>query len=468
MKTAPSKIKLHLLKKADKEKDADTAKHIKDNVEALALAVWETIKNTDSKIKGSFCSIWIDEKTPLLAQYCLIEAATIIPSHVADQKAIKFRKNKKYPKGLQERRYHIDIQETDKVHKNARSFRPEYVINTNPDAITGPPIIDEKKIVLGGNSRAMTMQLIYSSGKGDIIKTALKEECGFYSCYGLTSEDITSLDEPILVRMLAFSANKDFKQAKRLVNDFNKTTTFDLDFSASVIALSSSIDRNNWMDLAKTLADSKDPNETMNSYLSTPKSLIFLRKLYSLKVITDATISSLTITNGPQEGLLNRRGRDLISELFLVDIIKDTHLLDYLKPREAALINMVAPYVIISSCCHPDFDITSDFQKAINGFTFKNPNTDALEQLQQSSFFDLGPIEEVKKSKRTRLLYHAISLNKPRKMSTALKKYADIAAKQNPKQVEMSETHKLDPGKALMVSFDAKPSPNSPSGYNFK
>lgn len=63
---------------------------------------------------------------------------------------------------MQERPYHSDAGEQDKVRGNALRLDPRLLINSNPDLTNGPPAVTDSGIVLGGNSRAMSIQLAYA------------------------------------------------------------------------------------------------------------------------------------------------------------------------------------------------------------------------------------------------------------------------------------------------------------------
>ena len=115
----------------------------------------------------------------LPARYVLLPLSGIVPSHNPNG----FAPSAAYPPQLQERDYSRDKNEQAKVLRNAARFEPALVLNSNPDAINGPPIIDADGFVLGGNSRTMSI-LLYAQGNpagwGEALRKALGEHCGVF------------------------------------------------------------------------------------------------------------------------------------------------------------------------------------------------------------------------------------------------------------------------------------------------
>jgi hypothetical protein len=132
------------------------------------------------------------------AHYEARELADIIPSHDPGN---GFARRADYPATAQERPYHSDRGEQDKVRRNALEFDPRYVVNNNPTAGNGPPIITKDGIVLGGNSRAMSLGLVY---QGDAEKAARYRQAlvNEAAVYGLDGAAIEGMKQPVLVRVL--------------------------------------------------------------------------------------------------------------------------------------------------------------------------------------------------------------------------------------------------------------------------
>ena len=131
----------------------------------------------------------------LPAKYRLVEVADLIPSH----DPITFAVNAKYPKGVQERAYDKSKEAQARVIDHAQNYEPSYTVNTNPDAINGPPVVTPNGTVLGGNSRTMSTVRLYRDGNGDVYRNMLRTKAAEY---GLKPEDVEGMKEPILVRQV--------------------------------------------------------------------------------------------------------------------------------------------------------------------------------------------------------------------------------------------------------------------------
>lgn len=132
----------------------------------------------------------------LPARYCLIPLTAIVPSNDPHT----FAPTPGYPAQLQERDYARDKNEQAKVTRNAARFEASLVLNSNPDAINGPPIIDADGYVLGGNSRTMSI-LLHAEGNpqgwADALRAALAGHCGVFGV-----PEVPDPQNWILVRVL--------------------------------------------------------------------------------------------------------------------------------------------------------------------------------------------------------------------------------------------------------------------------
>lgn len=131
------------------------------------------------------------------SEYYLMELDSLVPSHLFTT----FAKNKKYPANCQERNYHTDKQEQTKVNLNAKNLKAAFLINEDPTAVGGPPIITSDKIVLGGNSRVMSMQRAASSYP-DKWKAYVKFLKQRLSLFGYSPDDLQGFKKPVLVRVI--------------------------------------------------------------------------------------------------------------------------------------------------------------------------------------------------------------------------------------------------------------------------
>jgi hypothetical protein len=152
----------------------------------------------------------------LPAKYKLVEADTLLPSHNAEN----FAPNDKYPTGVQERAYHTSKEAQARIIQQSQNYDPRYTVNTNPDAVNGPPVVTPDGTVLGGNSRTMSTQRLYTRGQGAVYKDYLRENA---SQFGLQPEAVDAMKKPVLVREVATPPDVD--AARRLGSELNKNMT---------------------------------------------------------------------------------------------------------------------------------------------------------------------------------------------------------------------------------------------------
>jgi hypothetical protein len=174
-------------------------------------------------------------KTPtsdIPAKYKLVEASDLQPSHNAET----FAPNPKYPPGVQERAYHTSKEAQARVIQQEQNYDPRYTVNTNPDAVNGPPIVTPDGTVLGGNSRTMSTQRLYARGQGEAYRNYLSEKAGQF---GISPDVIKSMRSPVLVREIAAPA--DIEAARRLGSELNKNMTGALGVSERAVSAGKAI-----------------------------------------------------------------------------------------------------------------------------------------------------------------------------------------------------------------------------------
>lgn len=409
------------------------------------------------------------------ARYILTDVSRIIPSHIPDPLgAGPFSLHPSYPTDVQERRYHVDPGEANKVRSQAKNFIPSLVFNSNPDAINGPPVVDSKNIVLGGNSRAMTVDLVYADkDKAKETRALLSKDAPFY---GFTSKQVLEFDRPIIVRRVQFDAAKNKGKAREYVRLLNKSLTQDMDFASEMTAIASSLDgycfeagpdcENPWQVIASTLASAMSMQETtVNQYLRSRQSKEFLANLEKFGILNDRNRSKYL----GETGLLNKAGRELIIGLFLGRVVRDPLLIDLMSDRETELVSSISPSIVLSSCCDSRWDISLDFTDALRGYLEMNQSGLKLsEAMAQRSLFaeSNSTYQQIKDDPRKLFLLIVLDgllrRGASRLLSTGFMKYGRAAAGQNEQQIGLfgSVEEKLDPYsesiEALKKAFDGK------------
>jgi len=131
---------------------------------------------------------------PYKARYAVRELSDTYPSH----NPFSFEPNPDFHY-INDRDYSLPANRQRVVTASGSRFRPVKVINTNPDAINGPSIIDRYGNVLGGNNRRMALERVYSlnpKGAAEYRATLVAKAAHF----GLYPAELAKYKQPILVR----------------------------------------------------------------------------------------------------------------------------------------------------------------------------------------------------------------------------------------------------------------------------
>jgi hypothetical protein len=342
---------------------------IKQNTQVINETIETYLQNTDKQrnntadmILGAATKLAVTDAKGIVfenAHYALIEANSIIPSHIPYMGMGTLSLNKKYPENLQERRYHKDIHEADKVRRGSTFLSPAMLINSNPDAINGPPVCDKNGIVLGGNGRAMMQQLRYN--KDNIVKDYLQNVCEL-SCFGLNYNDVERMDKPILVRVLFdLDATTDIQKAKLFMRILNESFTQGMDYATETVALSKKLTKAQWEKIGDWLEKKKDENETLNTFLLSSKGSAFATFLQN-----DVPIfNSRNIAKYVNEDVkFTLQGRRFIEDLFFAYILKTPENIEAQSGIMTEVLKAVAPSIIVASI-YKGWDITDNIVDAI-------------------------------------------------------------------------------------------------------
>lgn len=374
----------------------------------------------------------------LNAKYKLVEADDAIASH--DPRS--FNKRKDYPDDVQERAYHRDKSEQAKVMRNAQRLRPEFVINTNPDAVNGAPIMGPDGVVLGGNSRTMSIQLAYAKHpeKAKEMKDYLEEhahEAGF------TKEDVAQFKNPMLARVLENGGEtKEDKQL--LVRQMNESFTQAMDPRTMQVAMGRKITD----ETLQELGNSMEPDETLNQFLATKRSEPFINALEKAGII-DQRNANQYFMKGTKT--LNPDGRTLVSRILVGRAVGDADLLSATKPKIVESLAQSVPYIAQAKIHGEGFDLSKDLNMALDAYnslqyrvdTKSIPSLNAdmkperFDNLfgQQEMFGGAHPITE--NAKAMGLLEVLIRRPGPKQITSVFKDYADQASKNPENQASM-------------------------------
>ena len=143
-------------------------------------------------------------------------------------------------------------------------YNPAYVVNTDATAGNGPSIITEDGIVLGGNSRAMTLQLVYADhpDKAAAYRQELQDKA---AQFGIDPAAVEGMQRPVLVRVVDTPLSPEEMAVKS--RQYNQTTTQKLQAKAEGVSRGRMISAESLASLSEGLADF----DTLRQLLDSPK-----------------------------------------------------------------------------------------------------------------------------------------------------------------------------------------------------
>jgi predicted 3-demethylubiquinone-9 3-methyltransferase (glyoxalase superfamily) len=252
--------------------------------------------------------------TEIPARYRVVEANSLIPSH----NAFTFTRNEGYPSGVQERAYHTSKEAQARVVEQAQNYQPDFTVNTNPDAVNGPPIVTPDGIVLGGNSRTMSTQRIYGTGQGEPYRAYLARHA---EEFGVKREDIAAMKNPILVREIPAPATLD--EARRVASELNKSMTGALGVSERAVSAGKSISLES-LNQITAMKDELGEGATLRD-LMRQRGHDLIPMLVRDRLITEQERPQFVDT---ATGGLSEEGKNFVERALLGSVVDDPVLMD--------------------------------------------------------------------------------------------------------------------------------------------
>jgi hypothetical protein len=265
-----------------------------------------------SSVTGGKTTLHLPEgNEEMPATYRLMEASDLTTSHDPHSFAV----NPKYPKGVQERAYDVSKEEQGKVIEQEQNFKPDLLVNTNPDAVNGPPVVMPDGTVMGGNSRSMTVARLYKSGKGDAYRDSLRQNAG---TFGLKPEQINGMREPVLVRQV--DAPMDTEAMRRFGSSLNKSRTGALGLEERAVSAGKSITP----ETIKWVSDLVQEREGTLREIMASKGTEILNRLVDDGVISSRERAGLIDS---KTGGLNDAAKDFVENALMGRILDDPRLM---------------------------------------------------------------------------------------------------------------------------------------------
>ncbi|HRE87594.1 MAG TPA: hypothetical protein PK095_00520 [Myxococcota bacterium] len=374
--------------------------------------------------------------TPQQARYRLVEASQVVASH---DPIAGFQQRKDYPDGVQERSYHRDKAEQEKVRRNAQGLKVAYVVNTNPDAVNGPPVMTSEGIVLGGNSRTMSMQLAYEQHPeaAERLKAHLRDNA---HAFGFAKGDVDALERPILVREVELE-DKGKANLGVLVRRYNESFTQGMDPRVDQVARGRMVTQGMLDSISAGMGrtnDSGDPlYPTLNAFLGSSDGMRFVSELSSAsegKAIIDRRNRSMYVG---KDGKLNEDGKTFVERVLVGHVLPDPDLLGDMLPKHVSAIAAVVPHVV--GAASKGHDVKEPLKTALDAYAYMRrkglANVDEFER-DSGGFASLGIEGFEQKPKLDALskpLLNVIAsrIDKPTQLASFFREFA-TQARRNP------------------------------------
>lgn len=280
-----------------------------------------TKKQRGSSVVGAETDI--ETRTgPIAAHYALVELSDLLPSN----DPITFTPSPHYPAYCQQRDYANDKAEQAKVIEQAGKFNPRFLLSDDPTAGNGPPICNNKNsgtgwIVLGGNSRTMTMLRAFQLNPRTITdyRSGLSMRLGMY---GLTERDMEAFREPTLVRMIEASTT-DENACATISRLLNANLTQEIDKTTETRSLAKELSADDLERIASAFEESGEPS--FASALANKKLAKVIADAFDRRGIITRHNRSTWLT---PDGTFTKSGRDNVEGTLLGLILPDATLVE--------------------------------------------------------------------------------------------------------------------------------------------
>lgn len=286
------------------------------------------------------------------SEWTLIEADDLITSHDPET----FKPDDRHIGN--ERAYHRDESEQVKVIMNAKNLRPDLVVNNSPDSTSGAPVIDQNGVVLGGNSRSMSMKQVYKRHK-DKAKELRDHISDNAEQFGFSKEAVSSLKNPILVRKVS---PRDDDHKKLLVRQLNESFIQAMDPRTMAVAQARRFDER----AIDSLATQMKPDETLAAFLTSSRGNSFIDSLQAAGIISE-TNKNAYISQKTKK--LNENGRSLVENVIVGKVIPNADLLTELPQKTMRSIARSAPYVLSVESMGEKYGIRDHLEQAVSALT---------------------------------------------------------------------------------------------------
>lgn len=260
-------------------------------------------------------------------RYEVWELADLLPSNDPFN---QFQRMADYPPTAQERAYHRVPAEQEKVRRNAAILNPRYLVTDSPDASSGPPVVTTDGVVLGGNSRTMSMQLAFT--KPEKLREYRDYLAARSQNYGIDPASFANMEAPVLVRVLQGGMNPD--EMSIASNAFNQVSTEELDVVVEGVSKSRRIDNRILTEIGSALENF----DTLREYMGSRESRDLVQMLIDREIIAPNQVGRMV---NAKTGLLTSTGKDLLESALRGLIIQDSDILANATENVASVLRKI-------------------------------------------------------------------------------------------------------------------------------
>lgn len=322
-----------------------------------ALAAASTLGRTTPTRDGAETPLFLQGENGraqrMKARYRLVEAGDVTTSH----DPFSFAQNAKYPEGVQEREYHSDESDRKKVIKQAQGLTPEFMVNTNPDAVNGPPMVLPNGIVLGGNSRAMSLNRAYENHP-EVAEAYRRHLTDTAAHFGFTAADVGALKRPMLIRTVE-PDDQSNEALARLGHQMNAGFTQAMNPAAEQVSLGKQL-RPQTLDL---LAQTMSPDESLPDFLDSAGSQGFVDALKKDGVFTERNENQYF---GPNKKL-NEDGKARVARVLMGRIVGQPDAIRNTPPSLVESVARVVPTLMQADAAGERYSLGKALRTALEG-----------------------------------------------------------------------------------------------------
>ena len=283
-------------------------------------------------------------------RYRVVEADSLIPSH----DPFTFGKDARYPGGIQERTYDRDKTAQKQVIDHANDLQPDRIIDTSSLPASGPPQITPSGVVLGGNSRAMSLKRAYQEGGAEGYRSELARRAA--AEFGIDPAQLEGMQRPVLVREVTGSPT-DAEGLRKLGRDMNA----DPQKAMSESALAVSAGRNLSESSVRKVADQVD----MDGGAASLRDLMRDHpQMFRDILLKDGVIAEKDMPEYFTDGALNDAGKDFIEKVMVGSFVGDVDLMSALPKSVIQKLERIVPPMTELKVRSDAWNITDDVLSA--------------------------------------------------------------------------------------------------------